>query len=299
MFMRLSSYLLIPVLFTSFIAKGQVNSGLFVQDSLKLAGAGYAFTEGCSRDAEGNVFFTDQPNDKIWKYDVSSGGMTLFMDKTGRSNGTYFDKKGNLLVCADEKGAIWSVSPDGQVSILLDQFNGKQFNGPNDLWINNKGAIYFTDPYYQRDYWTRTKPDLGSQDVYYLAKGATAAVKVADGLKQPNGIVGTPDGRFLYVADIGDGKTYRYEILKNGNLASRKLIAEKGSDGMTLDERGNLYLTGGEGVNIFDSTGLALGTIKVPKGASNVCFAGKNRKLLFITAKDAVYTIPMQVSGVE
>lgn len=286
------------LLLTSLSLNAQENTNLFVQDSLKRVGSGFVFTEGCSPDRDGNVFFTDQPNDKVWKYSTD-GKMTVFMEKSGRANGTYFDKKGNLILCADENGQLWSVTKSGKVTVILDNISGKQPNGPNDIWLDAKGGIYFTDPYYQRPYWTRTKPDIATQDTYYLPKGSKAAVLVADSLKQPNGIVGSADGRYLFISDIAAGKTYKYAIGKAGALTEKKLLIQRGSDGMTVDAAGNIYLTGNDGVHIYDPSGLLLGLIKVPRGASNVCFWGKNKNQLFITAKDAVYSIPMRVRGVE
>lgn len=258
----------------------------------------FSFTEGAAVDKEGNIFFTDQPNDKIWEYDMN-GKLSLFMDKTGRSNGMYFDKKGNLIACADEKNELWSISPEKKVKILLKDFHGIRLNGPNDLWIDPKGGIYFTDPYYQRDYWERKKPDIKEQSVYYLGKGKTEAVIMDSTLMQPNGIVGTPDGKYLYVADIRANKTYKYEIKEEGKLMNRVLFVNQGSDGMTLDNEGNLYITG-KGVTIYDSTGKKIGTIPVPSNwVGNICFGGKDRTTLFITASESVYTLQMQVKGVE
>lgn len=116
---------------------------------------------------------------------------------------------------------------------------------------------------------------------------------------QPNGIVGTPDGKHLYVADIKDNKTYKYDINKDGSLTNRQLFANLGSDGMTLDNMGNVYLTG-KGVTIFNPKGMKIGNIPVPVNwAANVCFGGKDRNTLFITASHAVYTLEMKVKGVE
>jgi gluconolactonase len=257
----------------------------------------FKFTEGPAVDRQGNVFFTDQPNDKIWQYSTN-GQLSVFLDKTGRANGMYFDRKGNLITCSDEHNQLWSISPEGQVTVLLQDFGGKRFNGPNDLWIHPKtDGIYFTDPYYQRAYWTRKSPEIAGQKVYYLAKGAKAAVVVDEELRQPNGIVGTPDGKYLYVADIGDNKTYRYQIRKDGTLSKRQLFVAQGSDGMTLDNRGNVYLTG-KGVTVYNPAGEQIEQIAVPEGwTANVCFGGKDRKTLFITASEAVYILPMQVKG--
>ncbi|MDO7873225.1 SMP-30/gluconolactonase/LRE family protein [Hymenobacter sp. ASUV-10] len=261
----------------------------------------FAFTEGPAVDRAGNVFFTDQPNDKIWKYDTS-GQFSVFLDKAGRANGTYFDKQGNLLACADAEGQLWSIAPDKQVTVLLRDLGGHQFNGPNDLWVQPQtGAIYFTDPYYQRPYWTRSAPDpaIGGQKVYYLPQGASQPVVVDDQLRQPNGIIGTPDGRTLYVADIEAGRTYRYQIEADGKLSGRQLFVGQGSDGMTIDAQGNVYLTG-NGVTVYSPAGQKIQQIDVPeKWTANVCFGGKDRKMLFITASEAVYVLPMQVRGVN
>ena len=278
-----------------------------VPDSIKLIWPGasliqvskqFSFTEGPAVDKKGNIYFTDQPNDKIWEYDTA-GKLSLFMDKTRRANGMYFDDKGRLVACADEQEQLVAIGPGKKLAVLLNDFQGHKFNGPNDLWIDKRGNIYFTDPYYQRDYWERKKPDLERQDVYYLAKGKTRAVVVDSTLKQPNGIVGTPDGRYLYVADIRGNKTYKYEIGKDGMLINRGLFVSQGSDGMTLDEKGNLYITG-KGVTIYDPSGTKLGTIPVPSGwVGNLCFGGKDRTLLFITASESIYTLQMRVKGVE
>ena len=257
----------------------------------------FKFTEGPAVDKTGAVYFTDQPNDKIWRYDVD-GKLSLFLDKTGRSNGMYFDKKGNLITCADEKDELWSISPAGKVTVLLREFQGHRLNGPNDLWIDPKGGIYFTDPYYQREYWDRKKPDIDGERVYYLAKGKKEAVVVDSDLKQPNGIIGTPDGKFLYVADIRDNKTYKYQIGADGSLTNRQLYVSQGSDGMTLDNRGNLYLTG-KGVTVYNPAGVKIEFIPVPaRWVGNICFGGKERNTLFITASEAVYTLQMQVKGI-
>src|SRR6201996_6437168 len=127
----------------------------------------FSFTEGPSVDREGNVFFTDQPNNKIWEYTVN-GELALFMDSAGRSNGTYFDPGGRLVTCADQKGELWSIGPDKDVKIVLTDIGGHQPNGPNDLWIDAKGGIFFTDPYYQRSYWQRTHSGLDGEKGYYL-----------------------------------------------------------------------------------------------------------------------------------
>jgi gluconolactonase len=266
---------------------------------LQLVAEGYKFTEGPASDAAGNVYFTDQPNDRILKWSVDSGKVETFMQPAGRSNGLYVDAKGNLIACADEKSQLWRIDVATQKpTVLLENFEKKWFNGPNDVWVDPAGGMYFTDPFYKRDYWTdREKPVQEKQRVFYLPEGAKAPVVVDDTLVQPNGIVGSPDGKLLFVADIGDRKTYQYEIGKDGALTNRKLFCEMGSDGMTRDAKGNLYLTG-KGVTVFDKDGKKLGDIPVDESwTANVCFGGKDRKTLFITAMDSLYTLEMSVEG--
>jgi gluconolactonase len=266
--------------------------------TLRQISSQFAFTEGPTVDKKGVIYFTDQPNDKIWTYDTD-GKLSVYMDKAGRSNGLYFDKKGNLISCADEKDELWSISPEKKVTVLLSNYKGLRLNGPNDLWIDPKGGIYFTDPYYQRDYWERKKPDIDGQKVYYLPKGAKEAIIVDSDLMQPNGIVGAPDGKNLFVADIRASKTYKYQINPDGSLTNRQLYIAQGSDGMTLDSQGNLYLSG-KGVTVYDPAGKKLGTIPVPsRWVGNICFGGKDRRTLFITASESIYTLQMQVKGVE
>jgi len=262
---------------------------------LELISDQFKFTEGPAIDKDGNVYFTDQPNNKIWKYSTD-GKLSVFLENAGRSNGMYFDRKGNLVTCADENNQLWSIGPDKKVKILLKDFNGLRFNGPNDLWIDRKGGIYFTDPYYQRDYWIRKTPEIQGQKVYYLQKNKIPIV-VADDLLQPNGIIGTPDNKYLYVADIKADKTYRYAIDDVGNLTEKTLFVTKGSDGMTIDSLGNIYLTG-KGVFVYNAGGKLIEHINVPEEwTANITFCGKERNTLFITASKSVYTLKMKVKG--
>jgi gluconolactonase len=258
----------------------------------------FSFTEGPAVDKKGNIFFTDQPNDKIWKYGTD-GKLSVFLEKSGRSNGLHFDGRGNLLACADEKNELWSVSPNKKITILIKDSNGKKLNGPNDLWVHPGGTIYFTDTYYQRSYWTRKTPDIEGEKVYLFRENDKIAVVATEDVIKPNGIVGSPDGKYLYVADIGAGKTYRYTIEKDGSISNRQLFTEQGSDGITLDSKGNLYLTG-DGVTVYNPAGEKILHIPVPaQWTSNVCFGGKDRNILFITASESVYTLAMIVKGVE
>ena len=277
------------------------DSEILARDAkLILIDSNFSFTEGPATDKQGNIFFTDQPNDKIWEYDTN-GKLSVFMDKTGRANGLYFDAKGNIISCSDEHDELWSIDPKKNVTVLVKDYDGHQLNGPNDLWIDARGGIYITDPYFQRDYWTRKNPDtaLGGEFVYYLPNNKNELIRVDSTTKKPNGIVGTPDGKYLYVADMGVWKTYRYDINKDGTLSNKTLFANEASDGMTIDNKGNIYLTG-NGVTVYNAEGKKILNIPVPeKWTANICFGGKNKDILFITASKSVYIIQTKVKGVE
>ncbi|MBN2031558.1 SMP-30/gluconolactonase/LRE family protein [bacterium] len=261
---------------------------------IKLAD-GFQFTEGPAVDVEGNIFFTDQPNNRIFKWSVDDQ-LTVFHESPQRANGLFFDREGQLLACADLHNRLISINPQGEVTVLVDQYMNKRLNGPNDLWPDPKGGIYFTDPYYRRDYWDHAEKEQDTEAVYYLTSDRKELIRVVDDLVKPNGIVGSPDGQMLYVADIGANKTYVYRIGEGGKLLEKTLFAEEGSDGMTIDIEGNIYLTR-RGISVYDPSGKKLGTIDVPEWPANLCFGGGERQTLFITARTSLYAIRMGVKG--
>lgn len=260
---------------------------------------GFDFTEGPAVNRFGDVFFTDQPNNRIHKWNALSNEISVFKEDAGRSNGMYFLLDGTLVAAADNKNELWAFDIDGNHEVWITAFKSKKLNGPNDLWVRPKGGIYFTDPLYPRPYWDRNKEsEQQGQNVYYFSADKTELFAVAEDLVQPNGIVGTPDSKYLYVSDIGAKKTYKYEIREDGYLINKELFCEMGSDGMTIDDRGNVYLTG-KGVTVFDRKGEQIAHIPVPSGwTANVVFGALDRKTLFITATDAVYTLKMKNRGV-
>lgn len=268
---------------------------------LELIDSNFSFTEGASTDEAGNVFFTDQPNNKIWKYDTA-GKLSVFMHETRRSNGMYFDATGNLISCADERNELISVSPDKTISVLASNYQGNMLNGPNDVWVNRlTGGMYITDPYYKRDYLERKHADaaLGGEKLYYLPPGTNELVMADSSVIKPNGLVGTPDGKYLYVADMGEEKTYRYKIQPDGTLQNKTLFLNEASDGMTIDNKGNVYITG-NGVTVYNTKGKRIDHIDVPEEwTGNLCFGGKNRDILFITASKSFYKIQTTVKGIE
>ncbi len=255
----------------------------------KLAG-GFKFTEGPAWDGMGAVYFSDIPNERIHKW--ADGKLTTFRENSGKANGLYFDKDGNLIACEGGARRVTKTTMAGETTTLVASFGGKKLNSPNDLWIAPDGGIYFTDPRYG-------KSDDLEQDgfhVYYLASGGKPLTRALDDLVKPNGIIGTSDGKLLFVADAGAKKTCVYRVRKDGTLTGRKLAADSGSDGMTLDDRGNLYLTSG-GVKVYSPTARLIGVIKIPESPANVTFGGADGHTLFVTARTGFYSLRMKVKG--
>lgn len=290
-------YFALPLIFIGF-AFIQQDELKIVQQGAKLEklADGFLFTEGPTSDSKGNVYFTDQPNDRIMIWNTD-GKLSTFMQPCGRSNGMAFDLNDNLLSCADENNEFWCIAPDKSVKKIPSKYNGKLLNGPNDLWITKNKGVYFTDPFYKRSWWNHSDMPQDIQGVYYLSPDYKTIIRVVDDLEQPNGIVGAPDGKTLYISDIAGNKTWSYTINKDGSLSNKTLFCEMGSDGMTIDTEGNVYLTG-TGVQIFDRNGKYFGYIKVPEGwTANVCFGDPDMKSLFITASKGLYRIRMNVRG--
>jgi gluconolactonase len=259
----------------------------------------FKFTEGPTSDKDGNVYFTDQPNDRIMRYSTD-GKLETFMQPCGRSNGMEFDNAGKLISCADEKNELWRIDvKTKQHEVLVKDFEGKLLNGPNDMWVHPAGGIYFTDPLYVRPWWAAGGVRQSCKGVYLFNPATQKVTRLVDDLQQPNGIIGTPDGKKLYVADIDAKKTYVYTIGADGTLADKKLFCQPGSDGMTIDCRGNVYLTG-DGVMVFDPDGKQIEHIKVPqRWTANVTFGGKDHKTLFMTASTGFYSLKMNVCGIK
>lgn len=277
---------------------------------LQKLGEGYGFTEGPAVDRHGNVFFTDQPNDKIYKWSAQSGAITTFLSNTGRSNGMYFDKNGYLITCADMHGEIRSIDKNGNHTVLVKHYNNKLLNGPNDLWINPvNGGMYVTDPLFPRDYWDDTDPrkgpwpgntQQGGAYIYYLSPDRKKFTRVVtEDMGYPNGIVGSPDGKKLYVGKW-PAETYVFDINRDGTLSNKKLFSSMGGDGMAIDERGNIYMTNEQGVTAFNKKGERIFNVPTREGwTANVVFGGQNEKTLFITASGKVFALKMNVKGVE
>jgi gluconolactonase len=254
------------------------------------------FAEGPTCDAKGNVFFTDQNNNRILEWSLD-GKLTTWMQPSGRANGMYMDAKGNLIACADEHNELWSIAPDKKVTVLVTNYQGKYLNGPNDVWVAPNGQTWITDPFYRRAWWDHQTMALPGEQVFYLSADGKTLKQVTSDLRKPNGITGTPDGKTLFVSDIQAGLTFTYAIQPDGSLTNKTLFCRKGSDGMTIDEQGNIYICG-SGVTIFDKTGKQTEHIDVPEQwTANVTFGGTDHKTLFIAASKSLYSIRLSVKG--
>lgn len=311
-----------------YVASDIVDPGRLVAASAKgkldTLARDFGFSEGPAVDKQGNIYFTDQPNDKIFRWDVGTKSLSTFSTNTGRSNGMAFDKNGYLISCADMYGELRKFATNGNYTVLVNNYNGKLLNGPNDVWINPvNGGMYITDPIFPRGYWAPGDPRQQPWEpthseqaatgkggyVYYLAPGANKLVRVVtealgwDANSWPNGVVGTPDGKKLYVNKwAGDnmGGTWVFDIAADGTLSNMKKFVDMGGDGMSMDEKGNIYISNGLGITAFDATGLKVLSIPIKGGATNNVFGGADNKTLFITGPSNKFTaIKMNVAGVE
>ncbi len=259
-----------------------------------LCAEGFGFSEGPVSDAEGNVWFSDYADDVIYRWSVS-GSLERVWDDIGGPIGLAFDENGILYVCAARAHRIRTVAPDGTATDLPDRFNGKLFNSPNDVWIDPAGGVYFTDPRFS------PLPEEVEQDgfhIYRILPGGEI-IRAADDLNRPNGITGSPDGRTVYVTDTPDDVTYAYTVRGDGALGDRRVFAEEGYDGLTVDEAGNVYITMQTSVEVYSPDGDRIESIPFPDKPTNVCFGGPDRTTLFVTARASLYSLRMQVKGVR
>jgi len=271
---------------------------------------GFAFTEGPAADSAGNVWFSDIPNSKIYRWDAGSGEISLHRSDLDEPNGLIFDAEGRLVICEMGKRRLVREEQDGELTVLADSYDGKPINMPNDLWIDAAGGVYFSDfsapprgdgppPGAGDPPPGGVGPQLGGEglQVYYVTADG-AVIRVTHDLQAPNGLIGTPDGKRLYVTDPGAGKTWYYEILRPGELGAKQLFVDRFTDGMTLDEHGNVYFSG-EDVTVYSPQGATLAVIPFPEHSANLTFGGVDATTLFVTGRNAVYTLDMAVAGAK
>src|SRR5262245_8481599 len=308
---------------------------LVAPDTVAVAGATVAFLEGPAADAAGNVYFSDIAGNRILKMD-DKGNVTVFRADSGRTNGNVFDAQGRLISCeGGEQGQgrrrmVRTDMKTGGVTVLTDKYEGKRYNSPNDVCVDGKGRIWFTDPRYGPD---RSDLEMDVEGVYRidfsdrpLRQGETGDWQVTRVLTQkhidrPNGIAITPDAKTLYVIDShpkpgGNRKIWSFAVHADGSLADQKLVFDfgkaRGGDGMKLYMQGNLWVAAGisvkrgpgesldvpPGVYVISPAGKLLGCIPIPENLiTNLAFGGPERKTLYVTAGKTVYRFPVNVSG--
>lgn len=260
---------------------------------------GFSFTEGPAWDGNGNLYFTDIPENRIHK--LSDGKITIFTDTSRHSNGLMFNAKGELFAC-EMDGTVVKYSSDGKKrTVLADKYNGKRFNAPNDLVLDQSGGLYFTDPMFRAP-----KPwPQGKTCVYYVsAKGKVT--RLIDDLPNPNGVIMSPDEKTLYVIPSSQKQMMAYPIKKPGVLGKGKVLCEVkqrreggngGGDGLSVDTKGNLYITTGLGVQVVSPKGEILGIIKFPEQPANCTFGGKDNDTLYATARKGLYKVKLKSKG--
>jgi gluconolactonase len=270
---------------------------------LKKVGSGFGFTEGPAADANGDVYFSDIPNNRIHKWTQSTGQISVHRENTAKGNGNKFNRRGQLITCEMDNHRVVLDDLKGHIRSLTDSYTSGELHMLNDLWIDAKGGIYFSDfgggggpPAGGGVAPGGAAPGGGGErlQLYYISPDYKSVKRVTTDMSGPNGVVGSPDGRILYAAD--DATVVTYRIGKDGSLSDKHLFLNQRTDGMAMDERGNLYLAG-ESIRIYTPSGEQIGNIATSEPSANLTFAGKDRKTLFITARTSVYTIQMVVRG--
>ncbi|HSI76106.1 MAG TPA: SMP-30/gluconolactonase/LRE family protein [Lunatimonas sp.] len=269
--------------------------------SIEKLADGLVFTEGPVWNVEGNyLLFSDIPANTIYKW-TPDGKLDTFRSPSNNANGLTYDPEGNLIIAEHSGRKIGKLSPSGAYQPLVESFKGIRFNSPNDVIVDSKGAILFTDPPYGRD--KAAVDTLGFNGIFRHYKGKTTLI--ADDLYRPNGLTLSPDERTLYVANSGSPKKYmKYPVSKGGKVGRGSLFFDASSlegqgnpDGIKTDTAGNLYATGPGGVLVFSPDGKHLGTIAFPESPANIAFGGPDMKTLFVTARTGLYSIQVKVPG--
>lgn len=264
---------------------------------------GYRFTEGPAEGPDGAIYFTDIPNKRIIRFDPATGEAATFREDSGRANGLIFDAQGRLIACegAAEGGRrrVSRTEPDGTITTLIDAWEDKPLNSPNDMDIDAAGGIYFTDPRYGN----RDDMELDVEAVYYLAPDGTLT-RVIDDLVRPNGLILSPDEKTLYVADNAARKLVAYDVTAPGMLGNPRPFSPMGPglgggcDGMSIDARGRVYATGDEGVYIFNPDGTQAALVPTPERPAN-CTLARDGKTLYITARTSLYRVVLDQPTAE
>jgi gluconolactonase len=294
----------------------QVNSPAFLElvdedAELEQLGTGFTFTEGPIWNPDGFLLFSDMPGDVRRRWDPDSG-VSEVANPSNKGNGMTIDHDGRLIVCEHVTSSVVRMDPDGRGGgreVLATHYEGRELNSPNDVVVKSDGAIYFTDPTYGRmpGFGIEREQDLDFQGVYRIAPGGGDPQLLIDDFDQPNGLCFSTDESLLYINDTTRAHIRVFDVADDGTIANGRVLADgigSGSleigdlvDGMKLDERGNVWVTGPGGVCVFDAEGEHIGTVEVPESVGNVNWGGPDWDQLFIPATTSVYRIQCKVSG--
>ena len=266
---------------------------------LSVVGTGFGFTEGPVWDPAGFLYVSDETINKIFRLHLD--GKKEEVIALGDPDGNTFDRQHRLIDCASVLRAIIEVTPDGKYKILADHYDGKKLNSPNDVIVGPDGALYFTDP--TMDLVAGEKQEIPFQGVYRLDAEGHVKLLTRD-LTQPNGLAFSPDGRHFYVDDSELRNIRVYDVAADGTLTNGRIFGEepggKGDgvpDGMRVDKKGNLFVTGPQGIWVWDAKGNHLGTIAMPEQPANLIWGDKDYRTLYITATTSVYRLEMKTQG--
>jgi gluconolactonase len=266
--------------------------------------------DGC-RWAEGPAYFpagryltwSDIPNDRMLRWDETTGAVGVFRSPAAYPNGHTVDPQGRLVSCEQGDRRVTRTEHDGSVTVLVDRWDGRRFNSPNDVVVRHDGTVWFTDPSYgiQSDYeGFEAEPEINGCHVYRFDPRDGRCTRVTDDLQRPNGLAFSLDSRQLYVVDTMGGHIRRFEVASAGELTGGDVFAEStagGLDGLRLDNRGRIWVATAEGLHCFDPDGTLIGKLLVPEETANLVFGGPKRNRLFITATTSVYSIMTNVTG--
>jgi gluconolactonase len=271
---------------------------LFAKDARleKIAG-GFGFTEGPVWDPHGFLYVSDEEKNKLLR--VYPDGRMETMLAIADPDGSTLDAKGRLVTTASVLRAIIRVAPDGKYKVLADKYEGKKFNSPNDVVLGPDGALYFTDP--TLDLPKGEKQELAYQGVFRLGMDGAVSLLTTE-LTQPNGLAFSPDGKRLYIDDTEKHDIRVYDVgakgtLKNGRLFGKEEGSDGVPDGMRVDRKGNVFVTGPGGIWVWDPEGNHLGTILLPETAANLNWGDADYRTLYITATTSVYCLKTSTRG--
>jgi gluconolactonase len=267
---------------------------------------GFTFTEGPIWMPDGSLHFSDMPADKRRRWHPDEG-VTVLRDPSNKCNGMTLDNDGNVIVCEHVTSSVVRESPDGGRETLATHWGEKELNAPNDVIVARDGSILFSDPTYGRMpvFGLEREQELDFQGVYRIPAGGGLELLVDD-FEQPNGLCFSPDESLLYVNDTARAHIRVFDVGPGHQLSNGRVLAEGIGDGviehgvvdgMKIDELGNVYVTGPEGVWVFGSDGEHLGVIKVPEGTGNVNWGDEDWRSLYIAASSSIYRVRMQVGG--